>query len=407
MGALALVALIAGGPLGMCLALAYGVVAVTKIAKVDAQYAARGETPPGARLVEKWLDNRKAAGKAPADAKPAKYGMWRYVWQRWQAAWELMAQEHQLQHEKLVNDRAHAAANGLPLPAKPSVRERSKAGFKWVIDKLVTPVGEKPTAEAPEVQTATADSPAQKADGPIITCPECAQALVQRSGAWEHPSSAGCPKAPVPATASGTRPGPQISSAVRQASSAPAPTPVQRIEGRAGIDRLAEVDEAARHLSGDDERDVITLEAERFWWQCARCQHREDGCRTNDAAHAAAEAHECPATTNEGDTMTTAQPTSTQQSGEVTGVRSAIAFANAMADAHQAHASNEGYVGSLANMETGASDIAGAQAAMEASMNAAAMWRKHANDLQQSNSAVAEAYASSPQAANKHAQINE
>ena len=308
MGAFALVALAVGGPLGMCLALAYGVVGVMKIAKVDSQYAARGETPPSYRLVEKWLDRRKAAGTAPADAKPAQYGMWRYAWQRWQASWEVAAQQHRIEHDKRLKEIADAAERGEPIPKGPTLRERSKAGFKWVIDKLTTPIGEKPA-----VAPATGSATAQKADGPVVTCPDCGQALTNKDGTWQHPSSAGCPKTGTPA-ANSTSTTPSDS----EASATPRPAPTNKNTG--------------------------------------------------------------------GNTMTaTAQPTSTQQSGEVVGLISAINYAAAVAAAHEAHSQGGGetYTASLAQAEVGPETIQSAGAAQEASQIAAAAWRAHEAKLKE------------------------
>lgn len=480
MAAFALISLIVGGPAGMCLALAYGVTSFMKIAKVDAQYAANGQTTPGYRLIEKWLDGRKAAGKAPADAKPAKYGMWRYGWQRWRAMWELAAQQHRTQHEQLLKAREEAARNGQPLPAMPSAEERSKSSFKWVIDKLVTPVGEKPAAEKAAAGQAPA---ATTGDGPIVTCPECGQKLVKRGKEWEHPSSSGCAKGagakpetkaavpappgdravavapagkggcprcggavsrdlvndlglfcptcdkvPPPRYLAGNKdldrqrcercgyPGRMVVVSPRTRSNdvggtttgfihhitgtTACPTKEQKVDhqrqleqiiptrgvGPVSVSRADDADDAYRRLSGDDDRDVITLKTERFWWRCARCEHREDGYRTKEDAHAAAQAHDCPATTNEGDTMTTtAQPVSTQQSGEVVGLISAINYAGAVAAAHEAHSQGGGetYTASLAQAEVGPETIQSAGAAQEASQIAAAAWRAHEAKLKE------------------------
>jgi hypothetical protein len=109
-----------------------------------------------------------------------------------------------------------------------------------------------------------------------------------------------------------------------------------------------------------------------------------------------------PSTITEGDDMTT-----TQLSGEVTGIPSAIRYAQQMAEAHASHGGNEGYLTSLANMEVGPGDIAKVQAAMEASANAGAMWQAAADSIDKNNRAVAEAYSTSPDAANKQANTNE
>jgi len=92
---------------------------------------------------------------------------------------------------------------------------------------------------------------------------------------------------------------------------------------------------------------------------------------------------------------------------EVTGVKSAIAYAEAVAAAHEAHGSAEQYISSLTTMDVGKVDIAKVQVAQEASRNAAAMWKDAAEALTTSNAAVGEAYMTSPDAANKQAQTNE
>jgi hypothetical protein len=130
-----------------------------------------------------------------------------------------------------------------------------------------------------------------------------------------------------------------------------------------------------------------------------RCPNRDCGCQPWNQPQ--------PGTTDtvsttEGDDMTT-----TQLSGEVTGIPSAIRYAQQMAEAHASHGGNEGYLTSLANMEVGAGDIAKVQAAMEASANAGAMWQAAADSIDKNNRAVAEAYSTSPDAANKQANTNE
>lgn len=92
---------------------------------------------------------------------------------------------------------------------------------------------------------------------------------------------------------------------------------------------------------------------------------------------------------------------------EVTGYKSAVAYSKAVAAAHEAHGGAEGYLTSLANMEFGAEHVASAQAAMEASRNAAQLWQQHADNLVNANQAVNEAYMSSPSAASKQANLNE
>jgi hypothetical protein len=112
-----------------------------KLFGVDREYAKRGEVPPGYRLIDKWLDGRKARGQAPTNAKPAKPGMWRYFWQRWQALWEILAQDHKIRHEKYLKDRAEAIREGRPKPKKPTFKLRAGAAWQWVVDTIGVPVG--------------------------------------------------------------------------------------------------------------------------------------------------------------------------------------------------------------------------------------------------------------------------
>jgi hypothetical protein len=372
MAAFALIALFAGGPLGMCLALAYGVVAVTKINKVDAEFAKRGETTPGTRLIEKWLDGRKARGRAPADAKPAKYGMWRYAWQRWQALWETLADEQKIRDEALRKQRAEAAANGWTPPKAPGIREQAAADWKWIVDTFVTPRGGKPAPAAGEsVPRAPVDegvspeaaSPAPH-DGPRIACELCGQTLSSRGDGWEHPSSSGCPNRP---DAAGV-PDPEPSVAVCVCGS--------RDRVRNGL------------CPRCDERDYASRQRRREGSEDAGSTSR-DGQPTEEPT--------------EGDDMTT----STKQSGEVTGIPSAIHYLNVMAAAHAEHAGNEALVARLADMKVGPGDLSKVQAAMAASRNAATLFTDAATSIDKNNAGVRDAFASAPDAADKQHQVAE
>lgn len=314
-------------------------VITAKLFAVDRQYAKNGQVPPGYRLIERWLDARKAKGLAPQSAKPAKYGMLRYFWQRWQATWEGVTDEARIRDAALKKERAEAAAKGWVPPKGPTLKEQAAADWKWVIDRVTPSKGKQETPGGPQdystpltladVMGGAEPEPVAPAEGDATVCGACGQALTVRDGAPAHPSSNGCPKQPT----------------------APA-------EPAVGDEPTDPKPEAAAPADGD----INTLKE---------------------------------------NTMTTSQ------SGEVTGIRSAIAFADAMASAHSEHASNEGYLSSLGNMEVGAEDVNSAQAAMEASANAAAMWAAHSKGLASRNSAVSEAYSSSPGAGNKQAQINE
>lgn len=102
----------------------------------------------------------------------------------------------------------------------------------------------------------------------------------------------------------------------------------------------------------------------------------------------------------EGDSMAT---TTDNPSGvtEVTGLASAVAYANGVAAAHEAHGSGESYVASLRQFQVGDSDVALVQAAQEASKNAAAKWQTAADALRDHNAGVREAYQTAPEAGNK------
>lgn len=455
MGALALIALVAGGPLGMCLAIAYGVVAVTKIAKVDAQYAARGETPPGYRLIEKWLDGKKARGEVPADAKPARYGMWRYAWQRWQAMWELAAQQHRVEHEKLVKARAEAAANGEPLPKAPPAKEREKSGWQWVVDKIVAPWGEKKPNDPPTF------SPKAPTGESRTACPDCGQTLKQVDGVWVHPSSAGCPKAaagnsaatagvPDPNSASAGKPAPKKGGCPRCGG------PVSRdVANDLGLfcpacDRVP----VPGYAEGNKDLERRTCSAcgyrGRPVWAKPRTERNHLGAYTFGFIHDLTGTTACPTpeqraahgkrldqiippggaavqantalneamqanlarslatpprgwvypngfpgqaprndqpdnetAATEGDTMTTTvQP---QQSGEVTGLMSAISYAEAVAAAHAAHSSGggESYMAALGSAQVGSETVQSAGEAQQASAIAAGAWQAHAAKLRE------------------------
>lgn len=136
----AFVALFTAGPFGAVLFVAALITQGLKVAKVDAEYAKLGKTPPSHSLIEKWLDSRTKKGAKPQ--KPAKYGMWAYAWQRWQAMWEDLAEQHKEVRGQYKTAVADAKANGKPLPPKPTFKETLK-GWKWQIDQLTTPA---PTA---------------------------------------------------------------------------------------------------------------------------------------------------------------------------------------------------------------------------------------------------------------------
>lgn len=178
-GALIAMMLLFPSPLTLIGALAYGVMNLVKVAKVDAEYAKRGETPPTHRLIEKWLEGRKAAGKAPRTAKVAKPGMWAYAWQRWQAMWADLADRHREVREAYLRERATALAYGRQPPPKPTVKE-TLTGWKWQLDQLQPPAagaGRQPAVDAPATPTEQATGPDLPAPGEV--CRRCG---------WHDPS---------------------------------------------------------------------------------------------------------------------------------------------------------------------------------------------------------------------------
>jgi hypothetical protein len=108
--------------------------------------------------------------------------------------------------------------------------------------------------------------------------------------------------------------------------------------------------------------------------------------------------HPRETTGNEGDTMP-------EQSGEVTGIPSAITYERAMAGVHRRHADNETLVTSMANMEVGEGDLGLVRNAMADSAAAAAAFDLAADELEKTNAGVREGYASAPDAADKQHQV--
>lgn len=103
----------------------------------------------------------------------------------------------------------------------------------------------------------------------------------------------------------------------------------------------------------------------------------------------------------------TQQAASSAPAGEITGVRSAIAFVERVAAEHAAIALNEGFLGSLQRMEVGEDDQQRFLAAQEASRNAGALWADAGQSLRTHNLPLSEAYATTPGAGNKQANTNE
>lgn len=93
---------------------------------------------------------------------------------------------------------------------------------------------------------------------------------------------------------------------------------------------------------------------------------------------------------------------------EATGLPTAIAYAEAAAEAHQTFATSgsEGYVGALQNMGMSGESVATAQEAQEASQIAAEKWAAHKAHLER-QLAGREFYQNNPDAANKTALLSE
>lgn len=104
--------------------------------------------------------------------------------------------------------------------------------------------------------------------------------------------------------------------------------------------------------------------------------------------------------------MTQATNTTTA-APEITGIRSAISRVQQIAAAHAKAGADEGFLGSLNRMQVGDADQQAVRDALEASQTAAMAWAAAAESLTDHNLPLQEAYATSPQAANKHANTNE
>lgn len=98
----------------------------------------------------------------------------------------------------------------------------------------------------------------------------------------------------------------------------------------------------------------------------------------------------------------------TMANSEITGLSTAIAFAEAAAGAHSSFATGgtEGYVGALERANVGADCVGLAKEAQEASSIAAEKWQAHAESLSEQLN-VREAYQSNPDAGDKDFVVNE
>lgn len=190
-GLISVVAMLTAGPIGLCLAVGALVVQGLKIAKVDAELVKAGKVPASQALIEKWLDRRAAKGAKPT--KPAKFGMWRYAWQRWQALWEDLSERHQQTRAAYKKACADARGAGRPLPPKPTFKE-TLTGWKWEIDQLSAPQPTEPTkGDAVTEPTVKAGSkPAPDTQKPVDPAAKLATMIKDARPAW--PTSGHCGK---------------------------------------------------------------------------------------------------------------------------------------------------------------------------------------------------------------------
>ena len=96
------------------------------------------------------------------------------------------------------------------------------------------------------------------------------------------------------------------------------------------------------------------------------------------------------------------------QSGEVTGIPSAISYLKKVAEAHQAYgAEGEILAAAMRGMKIGSGDISLVQDAAQKSLAAAELHQAAATSIQKNNAAVREGYAAAPEAADKRHQMAE
>jgi hypothetical protein len=351
MWAAALIGLAAGGPFGVCLVIAAGITTFIKANKVDAEYAKRGEMPPTAKLIDKWLDQRAKAGKP---VKPAKYGMWRYGWLRWQAMWQDLSERFEQTRADYRDEAVKAKAAGQPPPTKPSIKDRL-AGWKWSITNLTAAKTAAPDTAVP------APASAPSAVEPRWHCDKCGIGC----GGYDS----------------------------EDARDSDARMHIDKVHNGGGrlIDQLIHItDHADENLTHAD-TPAVTAHAAATAIVSPADQHQDRPRRAGTAE-------------KENSMTATIEP---QQSGEVTGTRSAAAYARAVADAHERHSGNEGYLSSLARMEVGDGDLGLVRDAMQTSKLAAAKWTAAADSIDANNAGLREHYANAPDAANKAANINE
>jgi hypothetical protein len=169
-----------------------------------------------------------------------------------------------------------------------------------------------------------------------------------------------------------------------------------------------------------------TSTAVKYWCYCGE---RTTGRRWYDVAFTALNPNLCPSCEQQPRTApgqsctsckqpggnTVAGNTNTErntmtapaQSGEVTGIPSAVHYMTQVAATHTQHGGNEQLITAAANMNIGDGDTALIQQAQEASRNAAELWTHAATTIDGHNAGVRQGYASAPDAADKHAQVTE
>lgn len=380
-----------------------------KVAKVDAQYAAKGETPPSHRLVEKWLEGRKDRGQAPKTAKVAKPGMWRYAWQRWQAMWEDLGETFTDTRDRYKQAKADAKANGTPPPDKPTFKETLK-GWQWQLDQPVAvpkaeqaagtdesrPAGPKVAAPLPPTAGPQNFQPFEK------KCPRCSEVVTS--------------KHPVSGDIAFDRHTQQC-----QGKQAPAATSRRYPDGfESGLKPLP-IDDGPNCY--EDPR--VQAQARREAPTCPLCQqpmrltepgyssqarYRCEPCGIGQGGRQwyeiARGLNEQQTSNNEGELMPAAAANG--QSGEVTGIPSAINYLEQVAKAHEQYgAEGEILTAAMTNMKIGAGDIGLVQAAAQQSLVAAQLHQTAAKSITVSNAAVREAYGSAREAADKRHQLAE
>jgi hypothetical protein len=170
--------------------------------------------------------------------------------------------------------------------------------------------------------------------------------------------------------------------------------------------------------------DCVRPTAVNAWWRCPRCGERKDGFRDANAAQADSQNNICPkqpttpdtpATTPDADTQPGEPPKlatvipmfpimkeSDMANAEITGLPTAIAFVEGMANAHRAaySAGGEQFVAALHGFEVSGDAIGAVERAREQSQVAAASWAAAAAELKKQN-VVKEAYQAVPDAGNK------